>query len=74
MRSLVEVAACALILGVVLAAVGMCGCGPEARARAAEGAYLAEHLRCVEDSDTLQESRACRREVDARWHVDGGAR
>jgi hypothetical protein len=73
-RHVVEVATAALIFGVLLAALGMCGCSSESKARAAEATYLGEHLRCVEEADTLAESKACRRGVDARWHVDGGAK
>lgn len=44
---------------------------------AAEGAYGAELLRCVDAAKTLAESKACRAVVDAKWGVvqtarDGG--
>lgn len=41
---------------------------------AAEGAYTAELLRCVDQSQTREQSRTCRAEVDRRWGVDGGAK
>lgn len=37
--------------------------------RAAEGAYLAEHLRCVESHDTNAAINACRDEVRRRWGI-----
>ncbi len=36
---------------------------------AAEGAYGAELLACVERATTLAQSKACRAEVDRRWGV-----
>lgn len=44
---------------------------------AAEGAYGAALLKCVDDARTLAESKACRARVDSEWHVvqtarDGG--
>ncbi len=41
-------------------------------AAAAEGAYTTELLRCTDRSKTLAESKACEREVDRRWKIDGG--
>ncbi len=41
---------------------------------AAESAYGADLLRCVDKATTLAESKACRRAVDVRWGVDGGSR
>lgn len=48
-------------------------------AAAAEAAYTADHLRCVDKSATLAESRACRDAVDRKYGIvqtatDGGAR
>jgi hypothetical protein len=42
---------------------------PTEAQRAAEGAYGAELLACVERANTLAESKACRAEVDKRWGV-----
>lgn len=44
---------------------------------AAEGAYGAALLKCVDEANTLAESKACRARVDAEWGVtvvgkDGG--
>mgnify|MGYP000951578727 CR=1 FL=1 len=36
---------------------------------AAEGAYGAALLKCVDDSNTLAESKACRARVDAQFGV-----
>ena len=36
---------------------------------AAESAYTAELVQCVDKSETLAESKACRALVDARWGV-----
>lgn len=48
-------------------------------AAAAEAAYTADHLRCVDKATTLAESRACRADVDRRYGIvqtatDGGSR
>ncbi len=46
------------------------GCGPKSvSATAAESAYTADLLRCVDESSTLAESRACREKVDAKWGI-----
>lgn len=42
---------------------------PTAAQAAAEGAYGAELLACVERATTLAASKACRAEVDRRWGV-----
>ena len=44
-------------------------CGPSA-----EAAYSAALLRCVDKSQTLDESKACRALVDSQYGVDGGKR
>ena len=48
-------------------------CTPQAQyetaQRAAEAAYTADLLRCVDQSATLAESKACRELVDAKWGV-----
>jgi hypothetical protein len=36
---------------------------------ATEAAYGASLLRCVEESNTLAESKACRAKVDAAWGI-----
>jgi hypothetical protein len=36
---------------------------------AAEGAYVAEHLRCVDKHDTNDEINACRAAVRMRWNI-----
>lgn len=55
-----------------------CGCTPkQLGATAAESAYTADLLRCVDDARTLAESRACRQRVDATWgitEIEAGAR
>lgn len=51
---------------------------PTAAQAAAEGAYGAALLRCVDDAKTLAESKACRARVNAQWQIvetvakDGG--
>lgn len=47
------------------------GCGPseKAKAAAAEGAYLAEHMKCVEQFNTDPEINACRDAVRVRWGI-----
>jgi hypothetical protein len=58
-----------------LFALGCCvghvaGCRPEQfGATAAESAYTAALVRCVDDAKTLAESRACRQRVDAQWGI-----
>jgi DNA-binding transcriptional regulator PaaX len=48
-------------------------CSPSAQYQAAqvaaESAYTAELVQCVDKSETLAESKACRALVDARWGV-----
>ncbi len=64
--------------GVFAVALALVGCAsaasftPEEKAAAAESAYTAEMLRCVDEASTLHESRECRKRVRARWE-DGGA-
>lgn len=41
---------------------------------AAESAYTAELLRCVDKATTLAESKSCRKNVDSAFGVDGGAK
>lgn len=52
----------------VLTAMDSCttGCGPHAPG-AREAAYSAEQLECVRRAATLEDSRRCRAEVDARF-------
>ena len=45
------------------------GCALFASPEAAEAAYTADHLRCVDKSTTLAESHACRDAVDRRWGI-----
>ena len=53
--------------------VATCSCTPSVTPAHAEAAYTAELLRCVDSSHTLDESRACRAQVDQRWNIrDGG--
>lgn len=49
-------------------------CGAQRNLEAtAEATYTGALLRCVDQSHTLEESRACRREVDRQWGlVDAG--
>ncbi len=46
-----------------------CASTSQAEANAAEGAYTAALLRCVDQAKTLQESRACRKKVNADWGI-----
>lgn len=46
---------------------------PAQKATAADATYAADQQRCVQDSATLAESKACRARVREQWHVDGGA-
>ncbi len=69
-----------LLIGIVgfLAAHCLIGCASR-DAAAAEAAYTADHLRCVDKATTLAESKACRADVDRRYGIvqttkDGGAR
>lgn len=50
------------------------GCSaPQTAANLAETAYLAEQIRCVDKSRTLEESKACRNAVKLAWAKDSGA-
>jgi hypothetical protein len=57
------------LVGFALLVAHCAGCAPSA-----ESAYGAALLRCVDKATTLADSRACRRDVDAKWGVDGGQR
>ncbi len=80
MKSARETFAVCLFLGAVLVVVMHCaGCGlfQSAGPAAAEAAYGAALLRCVDEAETLAESKACRARVDADWkivQVEAGAR
>lgn len=75
----------ALIVAVFVAAVLLAsriltGCFPESvtpsKAQAAEAAYAADHLACVDTFGTREQIDACREGVRVRWgrYRDGGAR
>jgi hypothetical protein len=42
---------------------------PSPKQLAAEGAYTADLVACVEEAKTLAESKACRAEVNRRWGI-----
>jgi hypothetical protein len=46
-----------------------CGASREAKEAAAEAAYGAEHLRCVDKYDTREAIDACREDVRRRWGI-----
>jgi hypothetical protein len=70
--------AMALFLFASGVAIGACsGKPPTAAQVAAEGAYGAALLQCVDQAKTLADSKACRAKVDAQYGVtqtgkDGG--
>jgi hypothetical protein len=70
------VAACILAGCALQMCVGCAAAPPvaEATPAAAEGAYTAELLRCVDQSQTREQSQVCRAGVDRKWGVDGGAK
>lgn len=83
MSSIKETMTLALGLLVAFGIIAHCtACGSDAKAPtseqvAAEGAYGASLLRCVDEARTLPESKACRARVDAEFGVtqtgrDGG--
>ncbi len=56
-----------LALSIVLAI----GClSREAKEAIADGAYAAEHMRCVDANETRAEIDACRRAVRVRWQIE----
>lgn len=66
-------------VGAIIASLFACGGAPSAPyQRAAEAAYGAALLRCVDEAATLAESKACRERVNAEWQIsetvakDGG--
>lgn len=81
-RDVVSTVGMVLALFALGAIVSHCvGCGPRqptAAQVAAEAAYGAALLQCVDQAKTLAESKACRARVDAEWGVvqtpskDGG--
>lgn len=46
-----------------------CGPSQSAKEAAAAGAYLAEHMRCVEAYDTKEAIDTCRAQVRTRWGI-----
>ena len=65
-----------LVLSGLACVASKCACTPPQTAEqaAAEGAYGAALVDCVERASTLAESKACRARVDAAWGVDGGSK
>jgi outer membrane lipoprotein-sorting protein len=59
------------LLGLVFTIGYVCGCADakSAKEAAAEGAYLAEHMKCVQTYDTNDEINTCRDEVRRRWGI-----
>lgn len=59
-----------LVLGLILAAY-VSGCAPSqaVKERAADGAYLADHMKCVEGHNTNAAINACRADVRRRWGI-----
>ena len=55
-------------------ALAQCLACAAAKPYAAEGAYTAALLDCVDQAKTLAASKACRAKVNADWSVDGGAK
>lgn len=63
-----------LVVGLALQFCDLgCASAPAATPAAAEASYTAQQLKCIDDSNTREESRACRAAVDKRWGVDSGA-
>lgn len=48
-------------------------CGPAVLAPVSEAAYLAQQLRCVDESTTRVQADACRARIKATWAYDAGA-
>lgn len=48
-------------------------CTPSSTGTVADNSYLAEQLACVDESPTLDESKACRARVRRKWGVDAAA-
>ncbi|HVG83522.1 MAG TPA: hypothetical protein VM820_03355 [Vicinamibacterales bacterium] len=80
-RWLLSLAGLVLFLFALAMVVGTSGCKPvtqpTAAQAAAEGAYGAALVQCVDQAKTLAESKSCRAQVDAEWGVvqvgrDGG--
>ena len=76
MRQWRETAAIVVTLAGCLVAIDACH-GARPYDVAAEGAYGAALLRCVDEARSLAESKSCRARVDAEWGVvqtgrDGG--
>ncbi len=78
MRHTVPFMFCLFAFGCVFAHCIGCKSPTTSAQAAAEGAYGAELVRCVDAATTLAESKACRATVDAKWGVvqtaakDGG--
>lgn len=71
-----SLAAVLALFAVAFAVVSLTHCAsatPQQKADAAETTFASSMLACVEKSATIEQSHACRAEVRAKWHVDGGA-
>lgn len=68
MNKVISAALCCFALACI---VGHCvGClSKEAKEAAADSAYAAEHLRCVDKYDTKEQIDACRAAVRLRWGI-----
>lgn len=66
MKPLVYGLKLAFVLGLVLF---LTRCTPSQWEKSAESAYAAEIQLCVAQATSLEESKECRRQVDAKWGV-----
>lgn len=59
------------LAGILLCLVLLRGCAgcKQMDARTAVGIYSAEHFSCVHEAHTLEQSKACRHEVDCKWGI-----
>lgn len=55
---------CIIAFGATACASGM---SDREKAAAAESTHAAEHLRCVDEATTIEESHACRAKVREKW-------
>ncbi len=69
MKTFIPTVLALFALGCIAGHCAACSGPSQAAATAAESAYTAELLRCVDTAKTLAESRSCRQSVDARWGI-----
>lgn len=68
-RYIVAPVVVAWLAGAAIAVLANCTPPKSSKELAAESAYAGELLACVESAQTLEQSKACRKDVNQRWGI-----